>query len=115
MLKVQPIPVGEDTPMSTADWRSADAYQELRSLDAPAFAFEFLRRNPEFRADHARLARKARGRPLEVSDADAFAERWGVRFRRRIAGASSKRRSMDGQGTSQSCHANKSGGRPRQS
>ena len=35
MLKVQPIPVGEDTPMSTADWRSADAYQELRSLDAP--------------------------------------------------------------------------------
>jgi hypothetical protein len=101
--------------MSTADWRSADAYQELRSLDAPAFAFEFLRRNPDFREDHARLARKARRRQLDAGDADAFAERWGVRFRRRIAGAFSKQRSMDGQGASESCHANTSGRRPRQS
>ena len=39
---------------------SASAYEELRPLDAPAFAYEFLCRNPEFLADHARLARKGR-------------------------------------------------------
>jgi hypothetical protein len=36
------------TPMSGADWRNPDAYEELRSLDAPGFAWEYLRRNSEF-------------------------------------------------------------------
>ena len=63
--------------MGAADWRSADAYQELRLLDAPAFAFEFLRRNPEFLKDHARLVRKSGRQPLDSADAIAFAERWG--------------------------------------
>ena len=41
--------------MARADWRSAGAYEDLRPLDAPAFACEYLRRNPDFLADHARL------------------------------------------------------------
>ena len=48
--------------MARPDWRSASAYEELRPLDAPAFAYEFLCRNPEFLADHARLTRKGRAR-----------------------------------------------------
>lgn len=87
--------------MSAADWRSAGAYEELRLRDAPAFAFEFLRRNPEFRTDHARLLRKSRGRPLNVEDADAFAERWGVRFRTRAPWSSRNSRAVDTQGASE--------------
>lgn len=66
--------------MARIDWRSAGAYEDLRPLDAPAFAFEFLRRNPDFLADHARLTRKARRHTLNDAEAEEFARRWGVRF-----------------------------------
>ena len=66
--------------MARADWRSASAYEDLRPLDAPAFAYEFLRRNPDFLSDHARLARNSRNRTLDPAEAEAFAQRWGVRF-----------------------------------
>jgi hypothetical protein len=67
-------------------------------LDAPAFAFEFLRRNPEFLKDHTRLARKTRGSPISPGDteAKAFAERWGVRFRKRLARSPGRRHALDG-------------------
>ena len=67
--------------MARADWRSAGAYEDLRPLDAPAFAYEFLLRNPDFLTDHARLARSSRNRTLDPVEAEAFARRWGVRFR----------------------------------
>ena len=51
--------------MARADWRSASAYEDLRPLDAPAFAYEFLLRNPDFLSDHARLARSSRKRTLD--------------------------------------------------
>jgi hypothetical protein len=41
------LPV-ETTPMSRADWRTPGSYEELRSLDAPSFAWEYLRRNSDF-------------------------------------------------------------------
>ena len=66
--------------MARPDWRSASAYEELRPLDAPAFAYEFLCRNPEFLADHARLARKGRARALDTDEKEEFSKRWGVRF-----------------------------------
>ena len=59
--------------MARADWRSASAYEDLRPLDAPAFAYEFLLRNPDFLSDHARLARSSRSRPLDAAEAEAFA------------------------------------------
>ena len=34
--------------MSRADWRTPGSYEELRSLDAPSFAWEYLRRNSDF-------------------------------------------------------------------
>ncbi len=89
-------PCSEETsPMARADWRSASAYEELRPLDAPGFAFEFLRRNPDFLRDHARLARKSRGRLLDPADADAFAQHWGVQFRSRITYTPSRWGPMD--------------------
>jgi hypothetical protein len=68
--------------MSRADWRSPGAYEELRSLDAPGFAWEFLRRNPDFQQDRGKLERAARRGVLNQAEADAFALRWGVRFRK---------------------------------
>ncbi len=70
--------------MARADWRSASAYEDLRPLDAPAFAYEFLLRNPDFLNDHARLARSSRNRTLDPVEAEAFARRWGVRFQARL-------------------------------
>ena len=41
--------------MSRPEWRSPAAYEDLRSLDAPGFAWEFLSRNPAFERDCRRL------------------------------------------------------------
>src|SRR6266508_3460300 len=43
--------------MPRAEWRSPAAYEELRSLDAPGFAWEFLSRNPAFERDCKRPER----------------------------------------------------------
>ena len=67
--------------MNRADWRNPAAYEELRSLDAPGFAWEYLRRNLDFQRHRAELETAARHGPLTAADADAFAGRWGVRFR----------------------------------
>jgi hypothetical protein len=72
----------ETTPMSRADWRTPGAYEELRSLDAPGFAWEYLRRNSDFQQDRRKLERTARRGVLNQAEADAFARRWGVRFRK---------------------------------
>lgn|SRR5579885_364356 len=81
--------------MARADWRSASAYEDLRPLDAPAFAYEFLLRNPDFLSDHARLARGSRKQPPDPAEADAFALRWGVRFQARFESRAT-RRTLDG-------------------
>ena len=70
--------------MSRADWRTPGAYEELRSLDAPGFAWEYLRRNSDFLQDRRKLERSARRGVLNQAEADAFARRWGVRFRKRL-------------------------------
>ena len=35
------------------DWRQAEAYAWCSELTAPEWAWQFLRRNPEYRADYA--------------------------------------------------------------
>lgn len=67
--------------MPRADWRSPAAYEDLRSLDAPGFAWEFLRRNRTFQRDRTKLEQAAERGPLSADDLDGFARRWGVRFR----------------------------------
>jgi hypothetical protein len=87
--------------MARADWRSASAYEDLLPLDAPAFAYEFLLRNPDFLSDHARLARSSRKRTLDAAEADAFARRWGVRFQAQPRPRTKRRRSLDTPGPSE--------------
>jgi hypothetical protein len=76
------LPV-EMTPMGQADWRAPGAYEDLRSLDAPGFAWEYLRRNADFQQHRRKLERAARRGVLIQAAVDEFTRRWGVRFRKR--------------------------------
>ncbi len=69
--------------MSRPDWRSAADYEPLKGLDAPGFAWEFLRRSATFRRDTALLRYIEAIRPLLAVELDHFGERWGVRYQRR--------------------------------
>jgi hypothetical protein len=66
--------------MPRADWRSPAAYEHLRSLDAPGFAWEFLNRNTAFERDFERLEQASEDGPLSADELNGFAQRWGVRF-----------------------------------
>jgi hypothetical protein len=99
--------------MARADWRSASAYADLQPLDAPAFAYEFLRRNPEFLKDHARLARKRQNRTLDAAEAETFARRWGVRFRTQLRSRAARRSSLDSPDTSERGDPDETPRRPR--
>ncbi|MBV1825310.1 transcriptional regulator domain-containing protein [Komagataeibacter oboediens] len=67
--------------MSRANWRSAGAYESLRSLNAPAFALQFLCRNSDFQHDRRRLQLATQAGTLHPDEAEAFARHWGLRFR----------------------------------
>ena len=81
--------------MSRADWRLPGEYDDLRSLDAPGFAWEYLRRNPDFIRDRTNLEEAEREGTLSPADEDEFASRWGVRFRQCLARRRSERDLMD--------------------
>ncbi|TIP12509.1 transcriptional regulator domain-containing protein [Mesorhizobium sp.] len=66
--------------MLSIDWRAPAAYKHTKHIPAAGFAWEYLRRNEDYRREYQILAAKRRqdGHHLE-----AFTERWGLRFRRR--------------------------------
>lgn len=59
------------------DWRKSSDYSYLRQLDRSGLAWEFLRRNLEYRKDFAKILDAA------SPDAMVIAERWGLCFRLR--------------------------------
>ena len=69
----------EDGAMTRFDWRDAESYEEALSFDAPALAWEFLRRNPDYRADHHRITSlESAAHHTELSE---FRRKWGLNFR----------------------------------
>ena len=62
------------------DWRSRSAYDYIDDLTAPEVAWEFLRRNPDYRKDYLELSIAGQ---LDTDIGRAFAEKWGLCFRRR--------------------------------
>src|ERR1700733_7973177 len=73
----------------TMDWRSPNAGDALRHLDRAGLAWEFLRRNPEYREDYRRaLERIAAGAITEEAAMAASSRRWGLAFRPRARRAS---------------------------
>jgi hypothetical protein len=62
----------------TADWRSPETADVVKDLDRSALAWEFLRRNPEFRQHYTSVLERIGSKA--VSEEDALAElchRWG--------------------------------------
>lgn len=66
---------------TASDWRSPQAAAEVNGLDYPGFAQEFLRRNPDYRRDHASMVRRIAAGTVREADAQAeLARRWGLVF-----------------------------------
>jgi hypothetical protein len=59
------------------DWRSPSDYEYLKQLDRAELAWEFLRRNHEYRKDFVRIL------DATAREATAIAKRWGLCFRLR--------------------------------
>ncbi|WP_410468104.1 transcriptional regulator domain-containing protein [Sphingomonas sp. JC676] len=66
------------------DWRDNADYRPLLALGRPGFAWEFLRRNPVYRAEARRAlrmrARRSRSGPLTIDAPPGGAARWGLCF-----------------------------------
>ena len=63
--------------MLSINWRSPAAYKHTKQIPAAGFAWEYLRRNDDYRQDFQtiKLTGRSSGREFE-----AFAHRWGLRF-----------------------------------
>ena len=60
--------------MSTEDWRSPAAYQYAATMEPASLAWEFLRRNPDYRNAY-------KAAPAQADDGtDGPGRRWGLRF-----------------------------------
>jgi len=66
--------------MLRIDWRSPAAYGHTKHIQAAGFAWEYLRRNDEYRQDFRTLT--ASQMP-DTSQLEVFARRWGLRFSKR--------------------------------
>ena len=62
--------------MPRSDWRSPTAYAYVSDLDPSGLAWEFLRRNPEYRREYRAVSEGSQSN----DQAEAFARRWGMRF-----------------------------------
>ena len=63
--------------MLSIDWRSPVAYRHAKHISAAGFAWEYLRRNDDYRQEFQTIA--LTGGP-SGRDLEAFAVRWGLRF-----------------------------------
>ena len=62
--------------MSKFNWRSSDAYYDrAEEAEMTGFAWECLRRNPDFRSDHRSAS------PASLTVSAEFRDRWGLAFR----------------------------------
>lgn len=71
-------------PPPTRDWRDEDAYAELERLDRRGFAWEYLRRNPDYRHEwnsNEDAAQIVGGVSVLRAVASAIPPIWGLRFR----------------------------------
>jgi hypothetical protein len=62
--------------MPRSDWRSPAAYAYVSDLDPSGLAWEFLRRNPEYRREYRAVSEESQSN----DQAEAFACRWGMRL-----------------------------------
>lgn len=63
--------------MLSIDWRSPAAYKFAKSIPAAGFAWEYLRRDDEYRREFRAITTSAESDPERL---EAFVQRWGLRF-----------------------------------
>jgi hypothetical protein len=63
--------------MPMSDWRSPAAYAHARSISAAGFAWEYLRRDHDYRRAFYKISGFAGN---DIGARTAFSERWGLRF-----------------------------------
>jgi hypothetical protein len=61
--------------MAPPDWRNPEDYEAIARLDLASLAWEFLRRNPQYRLEHRGVSWPALG-----PDRRGLSPRWGLRF-----------------------------------
>jgi hypothetical protein len=75
------------------DWRDPEQYRDLLDLDRPGWAWEWLRRNPDYQGERqiagapAKDLAKPRARSCLTLSGPGFEDRahaWGLCFRRRF-------------------------------
>lgn len=71
------VPALGGDAMLSIDWRSPAAYRHTKQIPAAGFAWEYLRRNGDYRQDFQTIA--LTGRP-DTRELKVFARRWGLRF-----------------------------------
>ncbi|WP_425293929.1 transcriptional regulator domain-containing protein [Mesorhizobium japonicum] len=69
------------------DWRRHEAYHYARRLPRTAWAWEFLRRNPQFQRDHAKIGppacivrTRADTKIIELTTRSSFLGQWSLPF-----------------------------------
>ncbi|MGJ4948684.1 transcriptional regulator domain-containing protein [Bradyrhizobium sp. HKCCYLS20291] len=62
--------------MAEFDWRSPKAYANIHRADPPGFAWESVRRSPNYRAQFSTITHPDRSAPAN------FRKHWGLIFRR---------------------------------
>ncbi|WP_246233334.1 transcriptional regulator domain-containing protein [Aurantimonas aggregata] len=65
------------------DWRSEETERQLNKLERQGFAWEFLRRNPDYRREYEHLRAGQPDRPGASVPHTSVPPQWGLRFRAR--------------------------------
>ena len=63
--------------MLSIDWRSPAAYRFAMSIPVAGFAWEYLRRDDEYRSEFQAITASHEPAPERM---EAFVQRWGLRF-----------------------------------
>jgi len=68
--------------MATSRWQSRENYDPLKSLDRIDLAWEFIRRNPDYRLDyrHAQAAHRRQSGPEKSSTGIVIDPVWGLSY-----------------------------------
>ena len=66
--------------MLSIDWRLPAAYRHAKHIPAAGFAWEYLRRDDDYRREFQAIT--ASGEP-DPERLEAFVKRWGLRFSNR--------------------------------
>ena len=61
--------------MFPVDWRSPATYEPMQNLDIVGFAWEYLRRNPDYRRDHREITRAS---AMDVNIIEERVRLWGL-------------------------------------